>query len=114
MAIRMINSLKDTSVLKVSRLIETQPVGGPAGQPLYLNGAARISTGLTPRRLLTSIKSIERSLGRKRAARNGPRAIDIDILLYGNTIIRTKGLIVPHPRMFERDFVLGPLAQILE
>ena len=113
-AINKINALKDTKVLKVSSLIETYPVGGPAGQRKFLNGAIRIKTSLPSATLLKKLKKIERELGRKKTVRNGPRKIDLDILLYGNQIIYTKQLKVPHPRMFERKFVIEPLDQVIE
>ena len=98
-------------VTKVSRIIETNPVGGPP-QPKYLNAALEADTQLNPAALLFQLKKIERKMGRKKTVRNGPRPIDIDILLYGKRIIRTKKLIVPHPRMPERDFVMKPLNEI--
>lgn len=112
-ALKKINSLKATKVLKVSRLIRTMPVGGPKGQEEYLNGAVKLSTGLSALKLLVALKKIERELGRKKAVRNAPRQIDLDILLFGSKIINTKKLIIPHPRMFERDFVLKPLSEVL-
>jgi 2-amino-4-hydroxy-6-hydroxymethyldihydropteridine diphosphokinase len=96
----------------VSSLIETPPEGGPPGQRPYLNGAARIETDLEPQALLAELKAIERSLGRRSGPRWGPRPIDLDILLYGSTILETADLVIPHPRMRERLFVLRPLAEI--
>lgn len=112
-AIVKINSLKNTRVLKVSKIIETDPVGGPCGQPKFLNGALKIRTGLLPLALLKKLKKIERELGRVKSVRLGPRAIDLDILFYADKIINKKELIVPHPRMFERNFVLKPLSEII-
>jgi len=112
-ALRMINLLGKTKVLKKSRLIPTIPVGGPLGQPKFLNAALKIKTGLSPLKLLEELKNIERELGRKKGARNGPRTIDLDILLYGDKVIKGKKLIIPHPRLFARDFVVKPLAQVL-
>lgn len=112
-AIKEINSLKNTKVIKTSKLIETKPQGGPLKQNDFLNGALKINTELSPGILLKQLKRIERGLGRKSTVRNGPRVIDLDILLYGNKIINTKRLIVPHPRMFERDFVITPLSEII-
>jgi len=97
---------------KVSRIYETEPVGGPA-QNKFLNAAVKIRTSLSPQLLLNTIKKIEKDLGRKRSIRWAPREIDLDILLYANKIIRRRGLIIPHPRMFERDFVLKPLREII-
>jgi 2-amino-4-hydroxy-6-hydroxymethyldihydropteridine diphosphokinase len=99
-------------VRAVSELIETAPVGGPAGQPDYLNGAAEIETPLPPEGLLAALKEIERRLGRVERERWGAREIDMDVLLYDDKIINTPDLEVPHPRMCERLFVLQPLAKI--
>lgn len=99
-------------VAAVSRLIDTAPVGGPPGQPRFLNGAARLETTLPARALLERLLAIERELGRARAERWGPRTIDLDLLLYGERAIDEPDLVVPHPRMRERPFVLGPLAEL--
>lgn len=113
LAVKKINDLKDTKVIKVSRIIETEPLGGPKGQPKYLNAAVKIKTVLSPLLLLKKMQQIERDMGRVRCKRNAARTIDIDILFYADKIIRTKKLTVPHPGMFERDFVLSPLSQII-
>ncbi len=99
-------------VSHVSRYWETAPVGGPPGQGPYLNAAARLETELGPRELLKALLSTEQRLGRVRAERDGPRIIDLDLLLYGNDVIQEPDLVVPHPRFHERTFVLGPLAEI--
>lgn len=112
-AIVKINSLKNTRVLKVSKITETDPVGGPCGQPKFLNGALKIRTGLPPLALLKKLKKIERELGRVKSVRLGPRAIDLDILFYADMIMNKRELVVPHPRMFERNFVLKPLSEII-
>ncbi len=112
-AVKKIKALKDTRVIKASRLIETKPVGGPAGQSKFLNGVLKIKTNFPPKRLLKKLKIIEQELGRIRTIRNGPRTIDLDILFYGDRVINTKELIVPHPRMFEREFVMKPLLEIV-
>ncbi len=96
----------------LSSLYTTDPVGGPAGQGPYLNAAARLETLLGPESLLELLLEIERSLGRVRQERWGPRTIDLDLLLYDDRIIDLPGLTVPHPRMHERRFVLEPLAEI--
>lgn len=101
----------DITILKQSSIIETDPVGGPP-QGKFLNGALKTSTSLDPESLLSCLKSIESKLGRKKNKKNGPRPIDIDILLYDNISIKTPTLTIPHPRMFERDFVLRPLKEI--
>jgi 2-amino-4-hydroxy-6-hydroxymethyldihydropteridine diphosphokinase len=101
------------AVVLVSQLIETAPEGAP-GQNPYLNGAAELRTLLTPRALLDALLAIERQLGRERRAeaRHGPRTLDLDLLLFGDAQISEPGLIVPHPRMHLRRFVLEPLAEL--
>jgi 2-amino-4-hydroxy-6-hydroxymethyldihydropteridine diphosphokinase len=96
----------------VSTFIETEPMGGPAGQGPYLNGAARIETDLAPADLLAELKCIERELGRREGPRWGPRPIDLDIILYDDLRMDTPELTLPHPRFRERRFVLTPLAEI--
>ena len=113
LAVKKINGLKSTAVLKESRIIESAPVGGPAGQPDFLNAALKIKTNLSPTNLLKKLKEIENNLGRVKSARFGPRAIDLDILLYGDRVMRSKKLTIPHPRLFVRDFVTGPLLKVL-
>lgn len=96
-----------------SALIETAPVGGPGGQPMFINAAAMAETELSPRELLAVICEVERELGRKRPAeRWSARPIDIDILLYDQRVIDAPDLTIPHPRIAERGFVLEPLAEI--
>ncbi|MCX5711657.1 MAG: 2-amino-4-hydroxy-6-hydroxymethyldihydropteridine diphosphokinase [Candidatus Omnitrophica bacterium] len=113
LAIRKLNSLKATKVNKVSRIIETAPQGGPKGQPKFLNSAVRIRTALSAFELLKKIKIIERSLGRKKTVRFGARTIDLDILFYGTKFINSAKLHIPHKKVFQRDFVLKPLLEIL-
>ncbi|MCX8126255.1 MAG: 2-amino-4-hydroxy-6-hydroxymethyldihydropteridine diphosphokinase [Dehalococcoidia bacterium] len=98
-------------VLRVSSIYETEPVGF-LSQPRFLNAVCEIDTELSPVELLAFVKRIERELGRKQSFRNAPREIDIDILLYGDLVVETPQLTVPHPRMSERAFVLVPLAEI--
>jgi len=95
----------------VSSVYETDPVGGPEQEP-YLNLVARVATLLSPERLLKVGQDIERSLGRERAERWGPRTIDVDILLYGTTTRRSKRLEIPHPRLAQRPFALVPLLEV--
>jgi 2-amino-4-hydroxy-6-hydroxymethyldihydropteridine diphosphokinase len=95
-----------------SSLIETDPVGGPPGQPPFLNGAAALETELTPHALLHVLKRIEDDLGRRPRERWGPREIDLDLLLYADRVVETDRLTVPHPRLQDRRFVLAPLAEI--
>lgn len=98
-------------VLRVSPVYETEPVGF-AAQRWFLNLAAEIETGLFPMQLLARAHRIERELGRVRGVPNGPRTIDIDILLFGTAAVRSAALEIPHPRMAERRFVLAPLADL--
>ena len=98
-------------VRAVSALYETEPVGFTA-QPWFLNCAVALDTEKMPKQLLAAILALEQEMGRRRLQKNGPRTIDIDILLFGNSIINTKGLIVPHPALHLRRFVLEPLAEI--
>lgn len=95
----------------VSAFYETQPVEVP-DQPWFLNCAAAIETTRTPRELLKFVLSIESTLGRMRFRDKGPRKIDVDIVLFGDTVVREPGLIIPHPGMNNRRFVLEPLAEI--
>ena len=95
---------------KISSIYDTEAVGSIA-QPRFLNLACEVFTRLTPEGLLALVKGVELKMGRH--SRSGePRTIDIDILLYGNTVVKTKDLEIPHPRMTERQFVLVPLAEI--
>ena len=98
-------------VLRSSRVYETEPVGGPS-QPEYLNAVLEIETNLSPRDLLDACLSAEATLGRVRAERWGPRAIDVDVLTYDHIEIDEPGLSIPHPRMHERGFVLVPLVEL--
>jgi 2-amino-4-hydroxy-6-hydroxymethyldihydropteridine diphosphokinase len=96
---------------QVSSIYDTAPVGNTA-QPRFLNLVCEATTSLTPTELLDFIKEIETDMGRQRGPPNSPRPIDIDILFYDNQIINIPGLIVPHPRLTERSFVLIPLDEI--
>ena len=113
LAVKKISSLKDTRIIKESSLFDSTPVGGPSGQPNYLNAALKIQTKFTPLVLLKKLKKIENELGRIPTVRFGPRVIDLDILLYGDRFMRSKTLTIPHPRMFGRDFVIKPLKEVL-
>lgn len=110
-ALRYLEESDDILIEEASSVIETDPVG-IVPQPKYLNGVVKINTGLSPRDLLSVLQGIENKLGRRRILKFGPRTIDLDILLYGNEIIDYPDLKVPHPRMFERDFVLRSLFEI--
>jgi len=98
-------------VMAVSSFYETEPVELTA-QPWFLNCAVKLDTEKMPRQLIAGILAIEQSMGRQRKQKNGPRIIDIDILLFGSSIIELPSLTVPHPKMHERRFVLEPLAEI--
>jgi 2-amino-4-hydroxy-6-hydroxymethyldihydropteridine diphosphokinase len=100
-------------LLAVSSLVETEPVGY-LDQPRFLNGAAALETSLDPRRLLELLLAVERRFGRVREGgpAQGPRTLDLDLLLYGDLEIDEEGLQIPHPRLHERGFVLGPLAEL--
>jgi 2-amino-4-hydroxy-6-hydroxymethyldihydropteridine diphosphokinase len=99
-------------ILRRSSLYETAPVGGPDGQGPYLNAALEIETELAPEALLALLQRIEAELGRERTIHHGPRTVDLDLLLVGESIHKSAYLTVPHPRMHERLFVLDPLAEI--
>jgi 2-amino-4-hydroxy-6-hydroxymethyldihydropteridine diphosphokinase len=111
-ALDALGRTRSVRVVRVSDLIENPAVGGPAGAPPFLNGAAELSTTLDPHALLAALLEIERGLGRERRQKWAPRTIDLDLLLYGERVIDTDHLKVPHPLMHERDFVLSPLATI--
>ena len=98
-------------VEKVSSVYDTEPVGNP-NQPRFLNLVCRVSTGLEPMALLTLLQGIESKMGRLPHTSNLPRPIDIDILFYDDRVIETPKLVIPHPRLTERAFVLVPLAEI--
>lgn len=100
-------------VAAVSRLIETEPVGY-LDQPRFLNGAAALDTTLEPRALLELLLAVERRFGRERQGvpPQGPRTLDLDLLLYESAEIDEPGLRIPHPRLHERRFVLEPLAEL--
>ncbi len=101
-----------TRVVAVSDTYETAPVGGPPGQPPYLNAVAVVETTRGPRALLELLLGVEDELGRVRAERWGPRLVDLDLLLHGDAVVDEPDLIVPHPRARERAFVLVPLVNV--
>jgi len=109
-----VDRLQDGGVdlIRSSSVYETDPVGGPSGQARYLNAVVEVATLLDPHDLLAVCKRIESDLGRRPAARWGPRPIDIDILLWGDMLIRQPDLEVPHPEMANRAFVMVPLDEI--
>lgn len=95
-----------------SALYRTPAIGGPPGQPDYLNAVLCLQTCLSPRSLLRLCQDLERAEGRQRLEHWGPRTLDIDLLLYGQEVLREEGLEVPHPRLAERLFVLLPLTDL--
>jgi 2-amino-4-hydroxy-6-hydroxymethyldihydropteridine diphosphokinase len=107
---RAVDRLPD--VVAVSHLYETDPVGGPPGQGAFLNCVVELRTARSARELLTVAQAAESAADRVRAERWGPRTLDVDVLLVGDEIIHEPDLIVPHPRMWERGFVLVPLADL--
>ena len=109
---RAVNLLKDKcKILKISSFYETEPVGYKE-QDWFLNCALKLETILKPKELLEFLQSIEKKLKRTRTIKNGPRTIDLDILFYDDKVIQQKNLIVPHPRLHKRLFVLEPLEEI--
>lgn len=111
-AVRRLRAEPGTRLLAVSSYYETAPVGGPAGQPAFLNAAAAVETDKSPDALLAYLHHVEQQFGRVRTVQDGPRTLDLDLLLYEDRVIHTPTLTVPHPRMHERGFVLVPLAEI--
>ncbi len=99
-------------VVAVSGVYETDPVGGPGGQPPYLNAVVELETDLSPRALLGIGQGLEAAAGRVRDTRWGPRTLDVDILLVGDLTVDEPDLTVPHPRLRERAFVLVPLHDV--
>ena len=98
-------------VLRASSLWETEPRDF-LDQPWFLNQVLEVESALLPRQLFQRIQRVEREMGRRRTTPKGPRTIDIDILLYGNAVVKSDDLEIPHPRMTERRFVLAPLAEL--
>jgi 2-amino-4-hydroxy-6-hydroxymethyldihydropteridine diphosphokinase len=111
-AVAALRARPGVAVVRVSSVYETAPVGGPPGQGPYLNAAAELRTDLGPEDLLRILLEIERDLGRVRIEPDGSRTIDLDLLLYDDRIWSGADLILPHPRMHQRLFVLQPLAEI--
>jgi 2-amino-4-hydroxy-6-hydroxymethyldihydropteridine diphosphokinase len=99
--------------VRLSTVIETEP-WGHKDQPLFLNAVAELETRLAARQLLDHLLDVERRLGRERVGPQwGPRTIDLDLLLYGDQMLDEPGLVVPHPRLTEREFVLRPLVELV-
>lgn len=100
-----------STITKKSSIYETEPMGFKP-QPDFLNMVIEIDSELTPSELIIKLQEIEHKMGRIREMKNGPRIIDLDILLYNDLVINHPNLIIPHPRLFERQFVLKPLSEI--
>lgn len=110
-ALRELDGIQATRCVRHSSLYRTRPMGD-GNQPDYINAVALLETGLDPHRLLRALQTIEQQHRRTREERWGPRTLDLDILLYGDEVIRENDLQVPHPGMHERPFVLYPLMEI--
>ncbi len=110
-ALQSIDNIAETKLVKQSSLYQSAPVGY-ANQADFINAVAEISTQLTPEALLDALLNIEKQVGRERSFANAPRVLDLDLLLYDDIAMHTEKLTLPHPRMFERAFVLLPLAEI--
>jgi len=110
MAVQALDTLPDAQVLRVSALYRSAPVD--ACGPDFLNAVAALSTTLAPLPLLYALQAIENAAGRQRPWRNAPRTLDLDLLLYGDEQIESAELTLPHPRMYERAFVLLPLTEL--
>jgi 2-amino-4-hydroxy-6-hydroxymethyldihydropteridine diphosphokinase len=111
-AIVALSKTPGVAVLKVSSFHETEPVGGPAGQGMFLNAAAALETTLDPNSLLHVLQEIEGRFGRVRTVRWGERTLDLDLLLFDDRIIQTSEIEIPHPRINTRRFVLEPLLEV--
>lgn len=111
-ALRLLEGTHVDPAADLAPVYETVPVGGPSGQARFFNSVARVHTALPARDLLAEALRIEGTLGRSRVERWGPRVIDLDLLLYDDRVIDEPGLVLPHPRMADRRFVLAPLADL--
>ena len=110
-ATNALKHLPETTVLAVSNIYETEP-WGLKEQPNFLNGVIKISTELSPNALLGALLGIEAAMGRVREIKNGPRVLDLDLLIYDDVRINSKELMLPHPYILEREFVLKPLTEL--
>src|SRR5712671_6040388 len=111
-AVRELNATPGIRVSRLSTFHDTEPVGGPPDQPRFLNAAAELATTLGPDELLAALLAIEQKFGRVRREKDGPRTLDLDLLLYDDLVRTEPDPVVPHPRMHARRFVLGPLAEV--
>ncbi|MDR3108097.1 MAG: 2-amino-4-hydroxy-6-hydroxymethyldihydropteridine diphosphokinase [Planctomycetaceae bacterium] len=103
---------ENIKTIKLSKLYETEPVGGPPNQPMFLNAAGLLETTLTPEELLAALQEVENKHGRERKIHWAARTLDLDIILYENQIVNEPNLTIPHPRLTERKFVLIPANEI--
>jgi 2-amino-4-hydroxy-6-hydroxymethyldihydropteridine diphosphokinase len=110
-ALKRLNAAEEVEVTRVSTFYRNPPLG-PKPQPWYVNAAARVRTRLGPEELLRLLQQVETAMGRLRRERWGPRRLDLDLLLYNGEVIFAPNLVVPHPEMHRRAFVLVPLAEI--
>lgn len=110
-AFRELDAIPHTRLVRTSSLYRSEPLGY-AAQPGFVNAVAQIETGLSAERLLAELQAIEAAHGRTRSFANAPRTLDLDLLLFGNAVLDTGKLVLPHPRMHERAFVLIPLVEI--
>jgi 2-amino-4-hydroxy-6-hydroxymethyldihydropteridine diphosphokinase len=111
-SVELLDAESGVDVVASSRVWETDPVGGPEGQPPYLNAVIRVETSLAPHELLEACHRVEATLQRVREVRWGPRTIDLDIVLFDDLAIDEPDLVVPHPRLAERAFVVLPLLEL--
>ena len=111
-AVELLGRSEGIEVVQVSTALENPAVGGPQDSPAFLNAVAHVRTTLAPHALLRRLLEIERQMGRVRLRKWEPRLIDLDLVLYGDAVIETHDLTLPHPRLHERRFVLQPLAEI--
>lgn len=102
----------DFRFMKASAHFETKPVGGPEGQDRYLNAVWEFETGLQPREVLEVLWEIEKAAGRERSVLNAPRTLDLDLLSYDDLVLEEPDLVLPHPRIQDRVFVLKPLSDV--
>jgi len=109
-ALQNLDALPRTKLLHRSSLYRSAPV--EASGPDFINAVAEVATALSPQQLLTELQQLEQAAGRQRPYRNAPRTLDLDILLYGDVVLDSPTLVIPHPRMNARAFVLVPLAEI--
>lgn len=109
-AARALRAAPRVALVRASRVFDTEPVGPP--QPRFLNAVLELETALDPAALHALLAATERAAGRRRSVRWGPRTLDLDLLLHGDQVVRTADLVVPHPSIASRRFVLAPLAEL--